>query len=96
MTSGNRCLTVRAQLGARHLGHPLVGQQHRDRLARQDLQRLAPRRRGDHAEPVLEPQPERVQVARVVVDVEDRRVRNVGERWSRRHHLPDGAPAATA
>ena len=71
---GEPLLDGGAELGAGHLGHPLIGQQHRDRLARQDLQRLAPRAGGDDAEPVLEPETERVQVARVVVDVEDRGV----------------------
>ena len=51
---GEPLLDRGAQLGARHLGHPLIGQQDRHRLAGQDLQRLASRAGGDDTEPVLE------------------------------------------
>jgi len=68
---GKELLGLSAQLGPRHLGHPLVGEQHRDRLARENFERLARRRRGEHAEPPLEPEPEGVEVPGVVVDVQD-------------------------
>ena len=71
---GRDALARAQQVHARHPRHHQVGQQHRDRLAPDDVQRLAARARGQHAQRfALQDLLQRIDDRGLVVHDQDRR-----------------------